>query len=130
MHIQDSALMSYHTTTVKSIDFYTALREARKISTDLNKMLADNNLETKIFPYSVFYVFYEQYLTIWKDAMLSLGVSLLAIFLVTFVLTGFDIISALLVLFMDTMILINMGGLMWLWSITLNAVSVVNLVVV
>lgn len=41
-----------------------------------------------------------------------------------------DIISALIVLFMVTLIVVNMGGLMWAWSITLNAVSLVNLVVV
>lgn len=80
--------MSYHTTTVKSVDFYTALREARKIAGDINKMFARNGIQMKIFPYSVFYVYYEQYLTIWRDALLSLGVSLLAIFLVTYVLTG------------------------------------------
>lgn len=43
---------------------------------------------------------------------------------------GLDIISALIVLFMVTLIVVNMGGLMWVWSITLNAVSLVNLVVV
>lgn len=31
---------------------------------------------------------------------------------------------------MVTLILVNMGGLMWLWNISLNAVSLVNLVVV
>lgn len=28
------------------------------------------------------------------------------------------------------MIVVNMGGVMWLWGITLNGISVVNLVVV
>lgn len=38
--------------------------------------------------FSVYYVFYEQYLNIWNDTFYSLGLSLLAIFLVTFVFTG------------------------------------------
>lgn len=84
---------------------------------------------TLIF-FSIFYVFYEQYLTIWNDALFSLGISLLVIFIATFILTGFDIISAIVVTFMVTVILVNMGGLMWLWNISLNAVSLVNLVVV
>lgn len=42
---------------------------------------------------------------------------------------GLDIMSALIVLFMVSLILLNMGGLMWLWGISLNAVSLVNLVV-
>lgn len=80
--------------------------------------------------FSVFYVFYEQYINVWSDAMFSLGLSLGTIFIVSFILTGCDIISALVILIIVTLILINMGGLLWMWSITLNAISLVNLVVV
>lgn len=83
-----------------------------------------------VFSISVFYVFYEQYLNIWPDALQSLGLSLTTIFLATFFLTGFDVISSALVLGTVTLIVINMGGLMWMWNISLNAVSLVNLVVV
>lgn len=82
------------------------------------------------FFFSVFYVFYEQYLTIWYDTIFSLSISLATIFAVSFILTGFDLMSALVILIMVTLILINMGGLMWLWNISLNAISLVNLVVV
>jgi Niemann-Pick C1 protein len=78
----------------------------------------------------VFYVFYEQYLTIWTDAFLSLGFSLAAVFVATLLLTGFDVFSALIVLLMVTMVVVNLGGLMYWWNITLNAVSLVNLVMV
>lgn len=37
--------------------------------------------------------------------------------------------SALIVLAIVFLILLNMGGLMWIWSISLNAISLVNLVV-
>lgn len=37
--------------------------------------------------------------------------------------------SALIVVFMVFLIVLNMGGLMWLWNISLNAISLVNLVV-
>jgi len=79
---------------------------------------------------SVFYVFYEQYLTIWQDAFKSLGLSLAAVFVATLLLTGFDIFSALIVLAMVAMVVINLGGLMYWWNVSLNAVSLVNLVVV
>lgn len=121
--------MQFSTTSVISKDFYSTLHEARKIQTDIQKMLKEHNINVKFFPYCVFFVFYEQYLTIWKDSLFSLGISLLAIFLVTFIITGFDIISSLFVLFFIITILINMGGMMWLWNITLNAISLVNLVV-
>lgn len=80
--------------------------------------------------YSVFYVFYEQYLTIAHDTALNLGVSLASIFVVTTVLLGFELWSAVIVSITIAMILVNMFGVMWLWSISLNAVSLVNLVMV
>lgn len=82
------------------------------------------------FPCSVFYVFYEQYLTIAHDTALNLGVSLAAILVVTTVLLGFELWAAVLVCGTIAMILVNMFGVMWLWDISLNAVSLVNLVMV
>lgn len=78
----------------------------------------------------MFYVFYEQYLTIWYDTLESLGLSLAAVFVATLVLTGFDVWSSLIVLLMVTMVVVNLGGLMYWWNVTLNAVSLVNLVMV
>jgi hypothetical protein len=79
---------------------------------------------------SVFYVFYEQYLTIWEDTFQSLGLSLAAVFVATLVLTGFDVFSAFIVLIIVAMVVINLGGLMYWWNVSLNAVSLVNLVMV
>lgn len=79
---------------------------------------------------SVFYVFYEQYLTIMNDMILNLCVSLAAIFVVTTVLLGFELWAGVLVSITIAMILVNMFGVMWLWDISLNAVSLVNLVMV
>jgi Niemann-Pick C1 protein len=78
----------------------------------------------------VFYAFYEQYLTIWEDTFQSIGLSLAAVFVATLVLTGFNIFSALIVLVMVAMVVINLGGLMYWWNVSLNAVSLVNLVMV
>jgi len=127
--IDNTYFMQFSMTAVTSKEFYTTLRETRKISSDINKMLKDSGYNYYIFPYCIYFVFYEQYLTIWEDALFSLCISLTAIFLVTFIITGFDLISSTLVLLMVSLILINMGGMMWLWNITLNAVSLVNLVV-
>uniref|UniRef100_A0A182W4Q6 SSD domain-containing protein n=1 Tax=Anopheles minimus TaxID=112268 RepID=A0A182W4Q6_9DIPT len=128
LNVEDSYFMSYHTTAVTSRQFYTALEQARLIADDIQRMLDERNAGVEIFPYSVFYVFYEQYLTIWSDAMQSLGLSLAAVFVVTFLVTGLDILSALVVILMVFLIVLNMMGLMWLWNITLNAISLVNLV--
>ena len=66
----------------------------------------------------------------WRDTLQSVGISFLAIFLVTFLLTGFDIFSALIVLLVVWMIITNLGGMMYWWDIPLNAISLVNLVMV
>lgn len=75
-------------------------------------------------------MFYEQYLTIAQDTALNLGVSLGSIFIVSTVLLGVELWSAVLVTITIAMILVNMFGVMWLWNISLNAVSLVNLVMV
>lgn len=130
--------MAYHSILKTSRDYFEALESARKISANITQMLklnlisnglpVDLAMQVEIFPYSVFYVFYEQYLTMWSDTLQSIGVSILSIFIVTFILMGFDIHSALVVVITITMIVVNLGGLMYYWNISLNAVSLVNLV--
>lgn len=75
-------------------------------------------------------MFYEQYLTIVDDTVFNLCLSLAAIFFVTVILLGFEIWSAILMCVTIAMILVNIFGVMWLWNISLNAVSLVNLVMV
>ncbi|XP_055682860.1 NPC intracellular cholesterol transporter 1 isoform X2 [Lutzomyia longipalpis] len=136
--VGSSYFMGYHTILKTSSDYYEAMRSARKISHNITatihaKLRLQGKDETfisqiEVFPYSVFYVFYEQYLTMWPDTLKSMGISVLAIFIVTFLLMGFDIHSSLIVVITITMIVINLGGLMYMWNISLNAVSLVNLV--
>ncbi|XP_014273548.1 NPC intracellular cholesterol transporter 1 homolog 1b [Halyomorpha halys] len=129
--VKDTYFMSYHTSLKTSKDYYSALRLARevaeKITSMLNKGRKDNKIE--VFPYSVMYPFYEQYLDIWWTMFISLSYSLVAVFVVTFILTSFDFKSSLIVLLTVYMILIDLAGLMYWWSINLNAITLVNLVV-
>lgn len=82
------------------------------------------------FCFSVFYVFYEQYLSIWEDTILSLLLSFAAIFVVTLILTGLSWFASTIVLIFVCLIIINVAGCMYWWNISLNAVSLVNLVMV
>ncbi|XP_071451302.1 NPC intracellular cholesterol transporter 1 isoform X2 [Hetaerina americana] len=125
--------MAYHSVLKTSEDYYEALRSARDISAKLTSMMKehlgrDAPSGVEVFPYSIFYVFYEQYLTMWPDTLKSMGISLAAIFLVTFVLMGMDIASSFVVVVTIAAIVIDIGGLMYWWGISLNAVSLVNLV--
>ncbi|KAM6089083.1 NPC intracellular cholesterol transporter 1 [Chlamydotis macqueenii] len=120
--------MTYHTVLKKSSDFIDAMKKARVIADNITESMGIKEKNYRVFPYSVFYVFYEQYLTIVHDAIFNLCISLGSIFLVTTVLLGFEVWAAVIVSITIAMIIINMFGVMWLWGISLNAVSLVNLV--
>uniref|UniRef100_A0A3Q3RBY7 SSD domain-containing protein n=1 Tax=Monopterus albus TaxID=43700 RepID=A0A3Q3RBY7_MONAL len=122
-----SYFMSYHTILKESPDFINALKNARTLANIVSFPNCHSQIYTFLL-YSVFYVFYEQYLTIVYDTALNLSLSLAAIFVVTAVLLGFELWLAVIVSITIAMILVNMFGVMWLWDISLNAVSLVNLV--
>jgi Niemann-Pick C1 protein len=82
-----------------------------------------------VFPYSLVYVYYESYLTVWEEALEQLLISLAAIMVVLFILTGMDTKSTLIMTLVITMVLLDMFGLMYFWNIQLNGVSLINLVV-
>ncbi|XP_078448414.1 uncharacterized protein LOC144716987 isoform X2 [Wolffia australiana] len=69
--IRASAFRTYHTPLNKQIDYVNSMREAKDFSTRLS-----NSLKIEIFPYSVFYIFFEQYLEIWKTAAIQISVGL------------------------------------------------------
>ncbi|MEE6464214.1 hypothetical protein FKM82_006214 [Ascaphus truei] len=122
--------MTYHTVLKTSSDFIEAMRKARALADNITENMNIQEKNYRVFPYSVFYVFYEQYLTIVSDTTFNLCLSLAAIFFVTVILLGFEFVSAVLMCVTIAMILVNMFGVMWLWGISLNAVSLVNLVMV
>ncbi|KAA0186140.1 hypothetical protein HAZT_HAZT000394 [Hyalella azteca] len=133
-----SVFMTYHTVMRSSHHFYEAMRVARTIADNITRTLnlvsedgvmvpGDTNYE--VFPYSVFYVFYEQYLTIWEDTVRMLGISVMAIFVITLIMMGLDVASSMVIMVMVVLILTNLGGLMYMWDISLNALSLVNLIV-
>ncbi|XP_054723520.1 NPC intracellular cholesterol transporter 1-like [Uloborus diversus] len=121
--------MTYHSVLKSSRDFYEALDWSRKISENLTTSIASQDPNAQVFPYSLVHVYYEQYLTMWPDTLKSIGLSTAAIFAATFLLLGLDIHSSVIVTFTVIMIVFNLMGLMYWWNISLNAVSLVNLVV-
>ncbi|XP_078467452.1 NPC intracellular cholesterol transporter 1 [Lampetra planeri] len=127
-HVGATYFMSYHTILTESGDFIAALRNARTIATNITAALGPTLPKYRVFAYSIFYVFYEQYLTIVNDTVFNLSLSLGAVFLVSILLLGLEVWSALTLTLTIAMILTDMLGVMWLWSISLNAVSLVNLV--
>lgn len=82
------------------------------------------------FIFSVFYVFYEQYLGVQHETAVQLSVCLAAIMVITLLLLGLNFAATLIVLLGVACIDFSLLGLMCLWDINLNAISLVNLVVV
>ncbi|XP_075679215.1 NPC intracellular cholesterol transporter 1-like [Dermatophagoides pteronyssinus] len=133
--IESSYFMTYHIPLQHSKDFTRALQNARIISESITDALRElimqtNSEETdvEVFPYSFFYVYYEQYLTIWSESLKNIVFALLAIFIVTFLFLSFDLITSLTIVGTILSIILNMFGLMYFWRISLNAVALVNLV--
>lgn len=58
-----------------------------------------------------------------------LGISVAAVFLITLVMMGLDLSSSLVIMVTVILIITNLGGLMYLWGVSLNALSLVNLIV-
>ncbi|XP_060525180.1 NPC intracellular cholesterol transporter 1 homolog 1b-like [Cylas formicarius] len=121
-----SRFMSYHTVLKTSADYIGALRYARRIAANLTETLGVDGVE--IFPYSVFYVYYEQYLSIWYDTIDNLVYALTVVFAAAFFITGFNWFTAFVVWLTVAMIVAHLLGLMYFWGISLNAISLVNLI--
>ncbi len=66
-----SYVMTYHTVLKSSDQYVDAIFWARRLSDNVTQ-----SLNITVFPYSVFYVFYEQYLHAIHDMAVNLGASL------------------------------------------------------
>ncbi|ODV95234.1 hypothetical protein PACTADRAFT_2939 [Pachysolen tannophilus NRRL Y-2460] len=123
-----NAMSSYFRTSHKPLrsqdDFIEAYRSSLKLIDELVKL---TGIE-KLFSYSPFYIFFVQYETIVKLTFTLIAVALFIILLISSTLLGSIRISGLLV---STVIFIltDIAGIMSLWNISLNAVSLVNLII-
>ncbi|CAN1315555.1 NPC intracellular cholesterol transporter 1 [Linum perenne] len=120
--IRASSFRTYHTPLNKQVDYVDSLRAARKFSSRMSK-----SLKMEIFPYSVFYMFFEQYLDIWSTALINLAIAIGAVFVVCLVITC-SLWSSGIIMLVLAMIVVDLLGVMAILNIQLNAVSVVNLV--
>ncbi|XP_002510680.3 NPC intracellular cholesterol transporter 1 isoform X1 [Ricinus communis] len=120
--IQASSFRTYHMPLNKQSDYVNSMRAAREFSSRMS-----DSLKLEIFPYSVFYMFFEQYLDIWRTALINLAIAIGAVFLVCLVITC-SLWSSAIILLVLAMIVIDLMGVMAILNIQLNAVSVVNLV--
>ncbi|KAI0320606.1 multidrug efflux transporter AcrB transmembrane domain-containing protein [Amylostereum chailletii] len=104
-------------------DFINAFQAAHRIADDLSERTG-----ATVFPYSLFFVFFDQYAHIVAITQEVLGLGLASVLLVTAVLLGSwrtgTIVTAVVAL-----TVVNVMGVMSVWGISLNALSLVNLVI-
>ncbi|XP_030646365.1 NPC1-like intracellular cholesterol transporter 1 [Chanos chanos] len=126
-----SRFMAYHTPLVNSQEFTGALQRARELADKITRNMREipgTSPDFEVFPYTVTYVFYEQYLTIVNEGLFNICMCLLPTFVVCCILLGMDLRSGLLNLLTIVMITVDTVGVMTLWGIDYNAVSLINLV--
>lgn len=86
----------------------------------------NKKLGIQMYPYSIFHIFFEQYLYVVQNSIWLLGGALIGVFAVCWMFTASAWASGIILLVVG-MILMDLLGVMYVWGIQLNAVSVVNL---
>ncbi|KAH7511464.1 hypothetical protein JRO89_XSUnG0200700 [Xanthoceras sorbifolium] len=109
--IRATEFRTYHTPLNKQGDYVNSMRAAREFSSKIS-----DSLKIQIFPYSVFYIFFEQYLDIWRVALINIAIALGRLW------------SSAIILLVLVMTVVDLLGVMAILDIQLNAVSVVNLI--
>ncbi|KJR85311.1 Niemann-Pick C1 protein [Sporothrix schenckii 1099-18] len=104
-------------------DFIQAYASARRVASDIT---ASTGVE--VFPYSVFYVFFDQYATIVSLSATLLGSAMAIIFAVSWLILG-SFMTAAVVACTVAMTICDIVGAMAVMGVSLNAVSLVNLVI-
>lgn len=89
-------------------------------------MATNKKLGIQMYPYSIFHIFFEQYLHVVQNSVWLLGGALVGVFAMCWLFTASAWASGLTLLTV-AMILMDLLGVMYLWNVQLNAVSVVNL---
>ncbi|KAI0997027.1 NPC intracellular sterol transporter 1-related protein 1 [Podosphaera aphanis] len=118
-----SHFRSSHTPLRSQEDFIAAYASARRISDTISKK---NGIE--VFPYSVFYIFFEQYSSIVRLTATLLVSALVLIFFISTILLG-SILTGAIITITVAMIVVDIIGTMAIFKVSLNAVSLVNLII-
>ncbi|KAK4135014.1 multidrug efflux transporter AcrB transmembrane domain-containing protein [Trichocladium antarcticum] len=121
--LEASHFRTSHSPLRSQDDFIKAYASARRIANDIS---ASTGLS--VFPYSIFYIFFDQYSTIVSLTAALLGSALAIVFVVSAVLLG-SVLTALVVTLTVTMAVVDIIGAMAVMGVSLNAVSLVNLII-
>lgn len=118
-----SHFRTFHSPLKTQADFINAFSAAHRIADDLTEQTG-----SKVFPYSLFYVFFDQYAHIVAITQEVLGLGLASVLLVTALMLG-SWRTGTIVTGVVALTVLTVMGVMAVWGISLNAISLVNLVI-
>lgn len=121
--VEASHFRTFHPPLRSQEDFIQSMKAAHRISEDLSAKTG-----TSVFPYSLHYVYFDQYLRIVGITKELLGLGLASVLVVTALLLG-SWRTGLIVTGVVGLTIVSVMGVMGVWGISLNAVSLVNLVI-
>jgi Niemann-Pick C1 protein len=121
--IPASHFRTSHTPLRSQHDFIASYAAARRISESISQR---HNID--VFPYSKFYIFFDQYASIVRLTATLLVSAVLIIFLLSSLLLG-SLFTGLVVSLTVVMIVVDIIGVMAIFRVSLNAISLVNLVI-
>lgn len=120
---------TYHKTLRTQSEFIEAYRDATRIAKLLEvEVNGGKDGGYTVYPYSVFYVFFSQYLMVSELTLKLVGMALAAVLVVFTVIVGSPL-TAVIVVTTVLMLIVDLIGFMTLYGISLNAVSAVNIVI-
>ncbi|KAL9086114.1 MAG: hypothetical protein Q9159_004349 [Coniocarpon cinnabarinum] len=124
LSIPASHFRTSHTPLRSQDDFISALAAARRVATGIESY----NPGVDVFPYSKFYIFFDMYATITRLTISLLAAAIASCFVISAVLLG-SLRTALVVALTVTMTVVDIAGAMALFNVSLNAITLVNLVI-
>ena len=121
--VEASHFRTFHTPIKSQADYISSLAAAQRVADDLTAATG-----AKVFPYSPHYVFFDQFAHIVAITEQILGLGLAAVLLVTALLLG-SWRTGTIVTGVVALTVVTVMGVMAVWGIDLNAISLVNLVI-
>ncbi|SPO44003.1 related to NCR1 - transmembrane glycoprotein, involved in sphingolipid metabolism [Moesziomyces antarcticus] len=119
--VRASHFRTYFSPLRSQSDFINALEQSQRISEDISSRTG-----YRVFPYSLFFIFFEQYTYLLSMAVQVLGSAAVAIFAINTVLLGSWRTGAVVTLSVASTVLL-VAGVMGFWGIQFNALTLVNL---
>ncbi|KAJ7228898.1 patched family-domain-containing protein [Mycena pura] len=118
-----SHFRTFHSPLKSQADFINAFAAAHRVAEDISHQTG-----ATVFPYSIFYIYFDQYAHVVAVTQEVLGLGLGAVLLVTAVLLG-SWRTGTIVTGVVALTVVSVMGVMAVWGISLNAISLVNLVI-